>query len=166
MKNPLVLFSGAALATLAALAGLNLTVWRGGLSDSQKPAEAASRASDMAMPSAEQTPVAGEPVEKSVGEAIGTPEKPADEAGKSLEQPVEMAAIPAPEPPKAETRANEPELDTVRVESDGQTIVAGRAEPGAEVSLKLGDQVIGKSSRHCRWFMGRGSRPAFAQGLE
>src|SRR5690242_3373947 len=115
MKNPLVLFTGAALATLAALAGLNLTVWRSGLSDSQKPAEAASQA--------------GETVEKPASEA---PEKSAEEAGKAPEQPTEMAAIPAPAAPKADN--GKPELDTVRVESDGQAIVAGRAEPGAEVS--------------------------------
>jgi LysM domain len=146
MKNPLVLFTGAALATLAALAGLNMTDWRGGLSDSQKPAEAASQASDIATPSGEQTPAAGAIGEspKSAIEVGGTAEMPADEAGKTLEKLTEMAAIPAVEPPKAETGANKPELDTVRVESDGQAIVAGRAEPGAEISLKLADQVIGK----------------------
>ena len=133
MKNPLVLFTGAALVTLAALAGLNMTVWRGGLSDSQKPAEAAT---ETATPPAEHKPADG------AGSAA--PEKSADEAGKTPEKPTEMAAIPAPEPPKPETSANKPELDTVRVESDGQAIVAGRAEPGAEVSLKLGEQVIGK----------------------
>ena len=69
----------------------------------------------------------------------------------------EVAAIPAPEPPKAETQVK-PELDTVRVESDGQAVVAGRAKPGAEVSLKLGDQVIGKGIGQCRWILGRGSR--------
>ena len=56
-----------------------------------------------------------------------------------------MAAIPVPEPPKPEAQVQaKPELDTVRVESDGQTIVAGRAKPGAEIALKLGEQVIGK----------------------
>jgi hypothetical protein len=137
MKNPLVLFTGAALATLAALAGLNLTVWRGGLSDSQKPAEAASQATDVATPPVELKPADG-------GASGGTVEKPADAAGKTPENSTEMAAIPAPEPPKAAASANKPELDTVRVESDGQAIVAGRAQPGAEVALKLGDQVIGK----------------------
>jgi nucleoid-associated protein YgaU len=134
MKNPIVLFTGAALATLAALAGLNMTDWRAGLSDSQKPAEAASQASDLATPPAELN---------KTDETGGTPEKPADEVGKTSEKPSEMAALPVPEPPKAET-VTKPELDTVRVESDGQAIVAGRAEPGAEIALKLGEQVIGK----------------------
>ncbi|MGE3871491.1 MAG: LysM peptidoglycan-binding domain-containing protein [Parvibaculaceae bacterium] len=125
MKNPLALFAGAALATLAALAGLNMTDWPGGLSDSQKAAEAASQAGGTAAMPAEQKPAA-------------------EEAGKTAENPTEIAAIPALEPPKAETAAGKPELDTVRVESDGQAIVAGRAKPGAEVSLKLGDQVIGR----------------------
>ncbi|MGE0241700.1 MAG: hypothetical protein AB7S59_23505, partial [Parvibaculaceae bacterium] len=117
MKNPLAVFTGAALATLAALAGLNMTDWPGGPPDSQKPAEAASQVQD---PDTQETPTA-----------------------KAPEKPAEMAAIPAPEPPKPEAQAK-PELDTVRVESDGQAIVAGRAKPGAEIALKLGDQVIGK----------------------
>src|SRR5262245_25094393 len=137
MKNPLVLFTGAALATLAALAGLHMTVWQGGLSDSQTPAEAASQATDAAALPAAQKPA------DSTSAGGGTPEQPAAEAGKTPEKPTEVAAIPAQEPPKAET-PNKPELDTVRVESDGEAIVAGRAEPGAEVSLKLGEQVIGK----------------------
>ena len=41
-----------------------------------------------------------------------------------------MAAIPVPEPPKTEAQVEaKPELDTVRVESDGQAIVAGMAKP-------------------------------------
>src|SRR5262249_36004107 len=104
MKNPLVLFTGAALATLAALAGLHMTVWRGGLSDSQKPAEAASQATDTATSaSAEQ-----KPADAAAGD--GTPEKPGDAAGKTPEPNTEIAAIPAPEPPKAP--AGKPELDT------------------------------------------------------
>jgi nucleoid-associated protein YgaU len=131
MKNPLALFTAAALAALAALIGINLTNWPGGGLDGQKPAEAASEAQN--------------PPTQEVGK---TPEqKPAEATGEAAapvaEKPVEMAAIPASPPPRAEGQAK-PELDTVRVESDGQAIVAGRAEPGAEVSLKLGDQVIGK----------------------
>jgi hypothetical protein len=118
MKNkPLALFTGAALATLAALAGLKTTNWPAGSTPSPEAAKPADEA---------QTPATAE-------------------ASKAPDKPAEMAAIPAQEPPKAETQAEaKPELDTVRVETDGQAIVAGRAEPGAEVSLKLGNQVIGK----------------------
>ena len=126
MKNPLAVFTGAALATLAVLAGVSMTNWPGGPPDAQKPAEAAIQTKDAeeaANTPSEQQPAAGEAV---------APEKPA-----------EIAAIPAPEPPKAQAQAK-PELDTVRVESDGQAIVAGRAKPGAEIALKLGEEVIGK----------------------
>lgn len=134
MKNPLALFTGAALAALAALAGLNLTDWPAGAPDSQKPAEAAqNKAPEDANKAPEQANQAPEQ----------TPATPSEQAAQAPEKPVEMAAIPAPEPPKAEAQAK-PELDTVRVESDGQAIVAGRAQPGAEVALKLGGQVIGK----------------------
>lgn len=127
MKNPLVVFTGAALATVAALAGLKMTDW---------PADAPS-ASNAAQTQAE------------------APKTPA-EAEKPAEKPAETAALqpadqPQAEAPKTETPAPEtaaapakPELDTVRVEADGQAIVAGRAKPGAEVSLKLGDEVLGK----------------------
>jgi nucleoid-associated protein YgaU len=126
MKNPLALFTAAALAALAALIGINLTNWPGGSLDGQKSAEAAI-----------------EPQSAPSQEVNKTPEQKPAEATEVAEKPVEMAAIPASPPPKAGVQAK-PELDTVRVESDGQAIVAGRAEPGAEVSLKLGDQVIGK----------------------
>src|SRR5262245_6026614 len=130
MKNPIAIFTAAALATLAALAGLSMSIRPGGPSDGQKPAEAASQAQDQTVQgTAEKAP----------------DQKPAvvEESSKTPEKPTEMAAIPVPEPPKpaAEVR---PELDTVRVESDGQAIVAGRAQPGAEIALKLGGQVIGK----------------------
>jgi nucleoid-associated protein YgaU len=117
MKNPLALFTGAALATLAALVGLNLTDWPRSTPDGQKPAEAA-----VETPKPEQ--------------------KPAEEAGKTPET-TEIAALPAPEQPKANTEGKV-DLDTVRVESDGQTIVAGTAKPGDEIALKLGEKVIGK----------------------
>ena len=127
MKNPLAVFTGAALATLAALAGLNMTTW---------------------------TPV---PADKNVPEASATPApEPGQETAKTPEKSAETAAIEPTELPSAETPDTKsaelpkaetevkPELDTVRVEADGQAVVAGRAEPGAEISLKLGDQVIGK----------------------
>lgn len=123
MKNPLALFTGAALATLAALVGLNLTDWPRTAPDGQKSAEAAIERPKEATPATEQ--------------------KPAEEATKAPETSTEVAALPAPEQPKANTEGKV-DLDTVRVESDGQTIVAGTAKPGDEIALKLGEKVIGK----------------------
>jgi nucleoid-associated protein YgaU len=126
MKNPLVVFTGAALLTLAALAGLKVTDWPANTPPASNAAQTQSEAPKTA------------------------------EAEKPAEKPAEMAAVqptdqPQVETPKTETPAPEtaaapakPELDTVRVEADGQAIVAGRAQPGAEVSLKLGNEVLGK----------------------
>jgi nucleoid-associated protein YgaU len=126
MKNPLVVFTGAALITLAALAGLKVTDWTSDAPPASNAAQTQSEAPKTA------------------------------EAEKPAEKPAEMAAVqpteqPQAETPKTETPAPEaaaapakPELDTVRVEADGQAIVAGRAQPGAEVSLKLGNEVLGK----------------------
>ncbi|MGE0004143.1 MAG: LysM peptidoglycan-binding domain-containing protein [Parvibaculaceae bacterium] len=131
MKNPLAVFTGAALATLAALTGLNMTDWPGGASDAQKPAEAASQARN---PAAEAAATQAPEQKPAAAEAGTAPDK-------APEKPAEMAALPTPGPPDAQAK---PELDTVRVESDGQAVVAGRAEPGAEIALKLGEEVIGK----------------------
>ena len=127
MKNPLAVYTGAALASLAALAGLGMTDWSTSPPKDQKVPE-----------------IAGEAQPQASQEAAKTPEKPAEPAEvKVPEKPAETAEVKAPEPPKAET-GTKPELDTVRVENDGQAVIAGRAKPGAEISLKLGDQVIGK----------------------
>lgn len=131
MKNPLAVYTGAALASLAALAGLGMTDWSTNVPKDQKVPEIAGQA----QPQADQ-------------ETAKVPEKPADAAEtkapeKPAEKPAETAEVKAPELPKAEAELK-PELDTVRVESDGQAVVAGRAKPGAEIALKLGDQVIGK----------------------
>ncbi|HQT63315.1 MAG: hypothetical protein B7Z75_00345 [Acidocella sp. 20-57-95] len=48
-----------------------------------------------------------------------------------------IAAAPAPVPP---------EFDVVRVDSSGNTVIAGRAAPGAEVTVKSGDNVIGTAT--------------------
>ncbi len=60
-------------------------------------------------------------------------------------------AVPevVPEPPKAAEAApaavEVPSFDTVRVEPTGDAIIAGRAAPGTEVTIKLGGQAIGKA---------------------
>lgn len=122
MKNPLLVYTGAALASLAALAGLSMTDWTTGSPEGQKAPEIVGEAQPQ---TGEAQPEAGQ------------------EAAKAPEKPAETADVKAPGPPKAEAVAK-PELDTVRVESDGQAVVAGRAKPGAEIALKLGDKVIGK----------------------
>ncbi|MGF1502156.1 MAG: hypothetical protein ACFBSD_10085, partial [Paracoccaceae bacterium] len=59
--------------------------------------------------------------------------------------PAEGAPAPAPSPaapagPVAYRGA--PEIDILRVEPDGSTVIAGRARPGREVDIVLGDRVV------------------------
>jgi len=46
----------------------------------------------------------------------------------------------------ADTAPNKPAFDVVRVSPEGDTVVAGRAAPNAEVELKSGDEVIGRAT--------------------
>ncbi|WP_375262205.1 Ig-like domain-containing protein, partial [Palleronia sp.] len=56
----------------------------------------------------------------------------------------EPALQPAPPPPAAEVEEAEgPEVDILRVERDGATLVSGRATPGAEVEILLGEGTAG-----------------------
>jgi len=54
---------------------------------------------------------------------------------------------PAPPPPAALAPAPapaEPQFDVVRVDPQGNTVIAGRAAPGAVVTVKSGNAIIGK----------------------
>jgi nucleoid-associated protein YgaU len=79
--------------------------------------------------------------------------------GGAMDEPVaggeesEVAAVPdakpagpAPDQSRAaadvEPSAAAPSFDIVRVEPDGQAVIAGRAAPGAEVELRSGDRTI------------------------
>jgi nucleoid-associated protein YgaU len=66
-------------------------------------------------------------------------------AGRTTTQPVaEKASPPAPpnEPASAAVPTN-PSFDVVRVAPDGRTVMAGRAAPGAEVTVKSGEDTVG-----------------------
>ncbi|OYV39261.1 MAG: hypothetical protein B7Z81_03550 [Acidocella sp. 20-61-6] len=61
-------------------------------------------------------------------------------------QPTAKAPPPAPAAVAAAPAPVAPEFDVVRVDSSGNTVIAGRAEPGAEVTVKSGDNVIGTAT--------------------
>lgn len=65
------------------------------------------------------------------------------------EEPVVQAGITAQDPgPSAaglEAAAQAPTFDTVRIDPDGAAIVAGRAAPGAQVSLVIGETVLAEA---------------------
>jgi nucleoid-associated protein YgaU len=66
---------------------------------------------------------------------------------------VEVAAIEPPAPDPDAPVAVKPSFDLVRVEPDGRAVIAGRAEPGAEVELRSGTEVIDRvrASRRGEW---------------
>jgi nucleoid-associated protein YgaU len=53
---------------------------------------------------------------------------------------------PAPPPPPATAVIDPPRFDVVRVAPNGNTVLGGRAAPGATVTVKSGDTVIGTAS--------------------
>ena len=61
--------------------------------------------------------------------------------------PSEPAAQPEVQPaPNAAQPAEVPTFDTVRVEKTGEAVIAGTAEQGAEVVVKLDGSEIGKTT--------------------
>jgi nucleoid-associated protein YgaU len=99
-KNPLALFTGLALAALAALVVVEKDKWMG---------------SPVAVAKVEPAPVAEAPKVE------------------------ELAKVAEP----VEAKKAMPSFDTVRVEAGGETIVAGQAEPGSEVTIKYNGANIG-----------------------
>ena len=66
-------------------------------------------------------------------------------AGTEAEQPKpdEQASLPA-EPAADANAARSPSFDVIRVNPEGDTVIAGKAPPGSEVRILDGDTVIGK----------------------
>ena len=84
------------------------------------------------------------------------PETPAETAlepapdGSDLAERAATAEPPADEPQSGEAESGErgqaPSFDIVRVEPTGETVIAGRAEPGAEVTVLDGDREVGRAT--------------------
>ncbi len=92
-------------------------------------------------------PAAGEPAagEQAADQPAGTAEpagEPPAESAKSGEPEAQTAALPPEPTPQPQPIA--PRFDIVRVEPNGETVVAGRSEPGSEVVLLDGDREIGR----------------------
>jgi nucleoid-associated protein YgaU len=109
------------------------------------PAEQATAAATPPSLPAEPTPVVQPPA----------PEQPQAEqpAAEPLKQPEQTAAVQPEAPAATETKPVQkpapevqlPTFDTVRVEKTGEAVIAGRAQPGSEVVVKLDGQEIGKT---------------------
>lgn len=74
------------------------------------------------------------------------PVQPAQPSAPVSSAPGQQAALPAPPAPNAPPAPSRdapiiPTFDLVRVEPDGESVIAGRAAPGATIELLRGDQV-------------------------
>lgn len=149
-NNPVAIFTGLAV---AAAVGLGAIIY------SRQPATIAEKPPEttVAQPATPEKP-ADATAEKKPEAAPAEPEQtaktetPAPETAPAPETKApETAPTPetaaAPEPAKQpETKteaASKPTFDTVRVESDGGTLAAGQATPGADVTLKRNGEVVG-----------------------
>lgn len=147
MYNPLVIFTGAALATLVALMGVTYDKWSPRLSSETGLGEqAAPPPAGAPQSSAEIVPVD----EPSTELASIIPEKAAP-SGIPPETPLAKpdAAAPAAEiataQPDAPANDSKPSFDTVRVERDGSAVIAGRGLPESHVTVMLDGEPLGSA---------------------
>lgn len=138
--NPLVAFATLVIIFLGILAYVQRDKWFGteAVVAKVEPAPAAETPKVAEPAKVEEAAKAPEPAK--VEEAAKAPE-PAkvEEAAKVAEPP--KVEEPAPAPAVAEKIA--PSFDTVRVEPTGETLVAGRAEPGSAVTIKHNGATVG-----------------------
>ena len=86
------------------------------------------------------------------GDSVGATQTPSAEAPPPASKGAELqVAVKTPEPeatvPEAPpTTETLPAFDTVRVEPTGEAVIAGRAEPGAEVIAKFNGEQVGKAT--------------------
>ncbi len=151
-NNPVAIFTGLAV---AAAVGLGAIIY------SRQPVTIAEKLPEpaVAQPATPEKP-ADATAEKKPEAAPAQPEQtaktetPAPESAPAPETKAPETA-PTPETAKAPEPAKQPEttteaaakptFDTVRVESDGGTLAAGQASPGADVTLKRNGEVVGQA---------------------
>jgi nucleoid-associated protein YgaU len=80
-----------------------------------------------------------------VATAPTEPQEQASAGGTEGEKPAAAAPVnPAPQSPIANERTDAPVFNVVRVDPDGNTVIAGRARPNSKVQILEGGRVIGE----------------------
>lgn len=120
LKGTIALLGAAAAAVVAVLLGVLYWSWSGKPETSQNAAPA--QTAQPSVPPAQPAP--GQP------QAAAKPPAPGE----------------APPPAQAKEAAVVPSFDVVRVEPDGESVIAGRAAPGATIELLRGDQVHARAA--------------------
>ena len=160
MKNstPILVLTGLAIVAAFGIAALTRDRWMG---DTATPAVTAPQTAEAPQQPAAEQPAAQQPAAEqpaataeSAAPAAGstettTAEQPAAQAQQeqATAQPAAEATAPAEQPATNAAQPEEvPSFDTVRVEKTGEAVIAGRAEAGAEVVIKLDGQEIGRGT--------------------
>ncbi len=169
IKNPIVVFTGLAVAAAAGVAGLTRESWMGETPPAvtatpEAPATAEQPAQPEAPKVIEQTAVteapepaeqvastepaetSEQPAETVAEQPAATPEpaQPAVQVAAAPEEPATPPEVTQPAAPAAEPVV--PAFDTVRVEKTGEAVIAGTAAPGAEVVLRLNGKSIAQTT--------------------
>jgi len=78
--------------------------------------------------------------------AVPAPTPPATPAQLAAAEPANPAAAPAPRPAPSQPalRIIKPSFDVVRVNALGSAVMAGRADPGADVTIHDGERELGR----------------------
>lgn len=111
---------GAIVAAVVVAVAAAVVWWQRGAAPEPVPVISAPPASGTTEPAAGASPAPAAPVVADAAAPAATPAEPSE-------------VSPAPEPPR---------FDTVRVTPEGEALVAGRAAPGAEVSVRVDGQEV------------------------
>jgi LysM repeat protein len=140
MKKPIVVFSS--IAALAA-AALGTTIYVKRVPEAPIPVVSATIVP--AVPAAQPIqPKAVEPAAPGQQEAVAPPASADTEVAVAVPQPETAPAAPVAQPAAAPVVVTSlPSFDTVRVEATGDALIAGRAEPDSDVTVKWNGNVVG-----------------------
>jgi hypothetical protein len=167
-KNPILVFTGLAVAAVAAVMGLTRDRWMPPQPQVAETADVSQPAAQTGDTQADTAPAPAPDAEQAAAPETAAPAEPAAESAEAPaqeqqatapageQQPAasseqQQALVPAEAPaataetaaaPEAEA-ATPPTFDTVRVEKTGEAVIAGRAEAGSDVEIKLDGKTIG-----------------------
>jgi nucleoid-associated protein YgaU len=151
MKNttPILVLTGLAIVAAVGIAGLTREQWLGqptpavATPDSAPaPAEPPAPVAEKASPPAPEAAAGQAAVPQATAQGPAEPPTPVAEQMAAAQPEVQPETQPAP---NAAAPAEVPAFDAVRVEKTGEAVIAGRAEAGAQVVVKLNGQEIGQT---------------------
>lgn len=115
--------------------------------DSSPTGTASSSSAKQTVPESKQTVPASEPKLAPKGAKTGQRTEPVREpSGKTPALTTDkQQSVAAPESAPVVGSPDKPTFDIVRVNPQGDTVIAGRAQPNSEITVLQGDKVIGKA---------------------